>query len=643
MSAQTRNKFRKFLLESLEDRRLLTGVPSFNAALLMDLNDTVLSSNPTAAVQIQGTTYFAATTQELGTELWATDGTTAGTNLVADLAVGQMSGSPRNLTTLGNQIVFVSGFAEEGSLSPGAGLFTYDGSVVTRLATLSEFSSGFGESSAVFALGNELIVVFQDSFGTSLWKTNGEVSGTQLLSSGLVAGSMSMTTVTYASAVLGGVLLINLPGDGFSTSSTLIRTDGTSLGTQVIRSSDPSFGPDAPPADIVIAGGKAFFVSNSSLDGLGLYATDGTAVGTQLVMTIGGGFLLGMIGSMAELDGLLYFTFNDGFEGNDLWKSNGTAAGTMLAVDIAPGLNTGIESKLFVWQGALYFAARTNGKVELFTSDGTALGTQQVYDSGTTFGLIPSNFSALPGAFVFQTWDGQLWGSDGTSSGTLFLSTVSGFSYTAVGSQVYFVASSPGFGRELWKTDGTVNGTARLSDLNPGGLDGVDEILAATSNGVIFRGTSALGTELGFSNGTVNGTYLIDVAQGTPPADIVDYVAVGSDFYVSAVINGQRQLLKVNSDTGVKTVLRNFNFGSPVNLTYWNGHVYFAASGASNQGVELWRTNGTFAGTLLWKDMNPGSASSSPRNFTVFNNRLFFTARTASNGEEMWEVDLAAR
>ncbi len=635
-----RSKFRKLLVETLEDRRLLTGVPDLNGAILADLNDSVLSSNPTAAVKIQNTVYFSATSEEHGAELWSTDGTTVGSNMVADLVSGPMSGKPRNLTALGNQLIFVSDFSEASSPNQSIGLFSYDGVSVVRLATLTEFSSGMGDNTAIFILGDQAIVLMQNMMGTSLWRTNGQVAGTNLLSNNLITGFTNVLTPSYSSAVLGNVLLINIPVDEMSGTSAVVRTDGTIVGTQVLSNSESSFSPTPLKREIVVAGGKAYFTSNSSLDGLGLYATDGTLVGTSKVMSIGGAFSMAALGSMVAYNGKLFFSYNNGFDGFELWMSDGTTAGTSLAVDLSPGFENGIESSLFVWQGHLYFAGRANGKIELWKSNGTSAGTSLVFDSGTPFGLIPMRFATLPNAIVFDTMDGSLWRSNGTSAGTQKLSDYSGSEYFVAGGYLFYAAQSPGFGRELWRTDGTINGTMRLADLNAGSLDGVDQILAAHNGGVIFRGTGPVGTELGFSDGTVAGTYLIDAAQGTPPANVIDYIAVGNDYYVSARINGLSQLLKVNRTTGAKTVLRTFDFGSAANLAFWNGHVYFAASGQSNQGVELWRTDGTATGTILWKDLNPGSASSQPRNFTVFNNRLFFVATTAATGTEMWEVSL---
>ena len=42
-------------------------------------------------------------------------------------------------------------------------------------------------------------------------------------------------------------------------------------------------------------------------------------------------------------------------------------------------------------------------------------------------------------------------------------------------------------------------------------------------------------------------------------------------------------------------------------------------------GVELWKTDGTTAGTVLVNDMNPGSGAATPGNLINLNGTLFFT------------------
>jgi ELWxxDGT repeat protein len=66
--------------------------------------------------------------------------------------------------------------------------------------------------------------------------------------------------------------------------------------------------------------------------------------------------------------------------------------------------------------------------------------------------------------------------------------------------------------------------------------------------------------------------------------------------------------------------------------------LYFAGNGGAT-GVELWRTDGTAQGTLLVKDIVPGTGGSSLGRFAEWNGELFFLAFTSQLGMELWSTD----
>jgi ELWxxDGT repeat protein len=73
-------------------------------------------------------------------------------------------------------------------------------------------------------------------------------------------------------------------------------------------------------------------------------------------------------------------------------------------------------------------------------------------------------------------------------------------------------------------------------------------------------------------------------------------------------------------------------------LTDVNGTLFFRASDGST-GYELWKSDGTQAGTSLVKDIWPNSSSSSPNNFIAVNGTLFFSANDGLTGTELWKSD----
>ena len=63
--------------------------------------------------------------------------------------------------------------------------------------------------------------------------------------------------------------------------------------------------------------------------------------------------------------------------------------------------------------------------------------------------------------------------------------------------------------------------------------------------------------------------------------------------------------------------------------------LYFSAVD-SLHGEELWKTDGTEAGTVLAKDINPDTASCQPKFYAVYNGQVYFTAKKAGLGTELF-------
>ena len=74
-----------------------------------------------------------------------------------------------------------------------------------------------------------------------------------------------------------------------------------------------------------------------------------------------------------------------------------------------------------------------------------------------------------------------------------------------------------------------------------------------------------------------------------------------------------------------------------------NGLTFFAAATEAT-GVELWASDGTEAGTVLWQDLAPGDASSNPGYFTKAGGLVFFITGSDVDGWQLWgtRVDPAA-
>ena len=68
-----------------------------------------------------------------------------------------------------------------------------------------------------------------------------------------------------------------------------------------------------------------------------------------------------------------------------------------------------------------------------------------------------------------------------------------------------------------------------------------------------------------------------------------------------------------------------------------DGTLFFRANDGEH-GDELWKSDGTAAGTVLVKDINPGG-SGTIDNLTAVDGTLFFTADDGEHGNELWKSD----
>ena len=116
----------------------------------------------------------------------------------------------------------------------------------------------------------------------------------------------------------------------------------------------------------------------------------------------------------------------------------------------------------------------------------------------------------------------------------------------------------------------------------------------------------------------------------------------GRELFVTDGTTEGTQLL-VDLDPGSSNY--GYNYSSyPAGFTEFDGKLYFSANDGES-GTELFVTDGTAEGTQLLIDLNPGSSnygysySSSPINFTEFNDKLYFSANDGENGRELFVTD----
>jgi ELWxxDGT repeat protein len=162
------------------------------------------------------------------------------------------------------------------------------------------------------------------------------------------------------------------------------------------------------------------------------------------------------------------------------------------------------------------------------------------------------------------------------------------------------------------------------------------------------------GTELWKSDGTEAGTTRVrdinfGAANSTPSALLaVDPLLFNTDLFFVADdgVNGRELWRSDGTDAGT-AIVRDINSGSgdsfPSSLTAINGVLFFAAYDGPVRGRELWKSDGTEVGTALVKDINTDMAAdagySSPSFFTNVNGTLFFSANDGFHKVGLWKSD----
>ena len=140
-----------------------------------------------------GRPVFIATNQATGAELWITDGTTAGTLSLGDLAPGLTSSNVTSLTPLSNGLTVFS--ANNGT--NGAELWVTDGTAAGTGMLLDMYSGLTGSGPSRFTLlddGRALFVANSNLIGQEVWITDRTIAGTHAVKDVNLAGGSSVSS-----------------------------------------------------------------------------------------------------------------------------------------------------------------------------------------------------------------------------------------------------------------------------------------------------------------------------------------------------------------------------------------------------------------------------------------------------------------
>ena len=588
-------------------------------ALVKDINPGALGSNPggevnslsplvsTGASPTVG--YFAATTAASGTELWKTSGTGATTVLIKDINIGTQSSSPNGIGAGQTRVYF-------GATVPasGAELYITDGTAAGTVLR-SDINSTGNSSPLQFAPLTGDTVFFSADDGAS----------------GREPWITTATTTTFLKDILPGQFSSNL------------------------------YQP-------VAFNGRIFFgASSASFADTELWSTNGTAgAGTSLFKDICAGTCSGSPLSLMTLNTaaglrLLFIASPTGSNSfKSLYVSDGISGATTTSI-----FSGGNLSGLAVSGSLAYFTDQTNKR--LYVTDGTVAGTSVVKDYGN------ANFTGLSIGGAVGTNKIIVTASDGftgnepyiagpTSATFSLLKNIApdlGYSdpqsLTNVNGTLYFTAFSDATGRELWKVVDSNLGAELVMDLTPG-ASGTNVTDLTAFNGKLFfvaPPTSGPGLRIVYvSDGTPGGTHpLKDLGVSNNLVYLGCLSVVGNRLYFDANGNdgkGEGPWVSDGTDAGTLDINPGGMTGNSclVGIPGFAGagnKVVFTASDAS-RGSELWRTDGTAAGTAFVRDIAPGLPGSRPTRFVSIGKFACFSAKQdGADDEEPWCSDGTAQ
>lgn len=383
---------------------------------------TTLSSVPRPAVALGGIAVFAAF-NGIAWGLWRTDGTPAGTRLLANVnpydapselrvagtrafcffgrmlwvtdgtvggtrPVRPFVGTPATSSTavLGEALVF----SAAGDLGAGTELWRSDGTP-DGTSIVKDLRPGHGNSSSphsLIAVGDSVFFSAEDGIGVdALWRTDGTADGTTRVLPGQAASVSTRHGVAFRG------LFYFVRG---TNADTMWATDGTSAGTRQVVSFP------APVAGMVRTGDDRLFILTTAA----VWTSDGTAGGTQMVSNAG----MPAGGHVVARERDILFTATAPATGQELWRSDGTPGQTLLVKDIYPGVRgsnpldvVGTGSR-FVYAGAEDDQAGS----ELWCTDGTPNGTRLVVDMNPNVGgSTPYGLSLVGGRLYLIADDGR--------------------------------------------------------------------------------------------------------------------------------------------------------------------------------------------------------------------------------------------
>lgn len=347
--------------------------------LLKDINPGTPASSPSLITSFNGVGYFSADDGVHGRELWRTDGTAAGTWMFKEVTAGS-AGTVAPGPVFNGKLYFTA----------ESNLWVTDGTDAgtSQITTNGAYAGGLLVSGSFMYFRG-----YDAAHGYELWRTNGNALGTTMVAD-LAPGTASGEPSVLTNAA--GTLFFTAYGTS-NPYRELWKFSGSTA--TLLKTFDREISPRQP---LLAVGAKVFFIVRGAPDQV--WVSTGTAAGTIALGPLIGGFVDsegGRAGPLGVFNNKVYYFGPDSglYTNTALWQTDGTVAGTTnlkFLEQSGIGSNAPAMSATIVANSQyLYFASAGQGHggwaSHLWQSDGTAAGTTIIENLAIDDALVVSN------------------------------------------------------------------------------------------------------------------------------------------------------------------------------------------------------------------------------------------------------------
>lgn len=584
-----------------------------------------------------------------GSTVWVSDGTYGGTYGINNNGINCIATSDafnRDTFAIVNNVLYFRGTTYDA----GNELCKYDEANPSAGVTMvKDIQPGYNSSYPSFLTnvnGELFFTIGPAGLDAELWKTDGTDAGTKLVKDINPGGNNFYYGLTNLNGTL--VFAFGQNASGFD----LWKSSGSAAGTKLVKDINPSVNSSFPQY-LTASNGLLLFGANDGINGFELWKSDGSTTGTKMIKdinhtTTNSSYPFGF----TETPTNVLFSASTENSGRELWGTDGTDgtdAGTAIVKDIYSGFNDANPSYFTKLKNKTYFFANDSSGMRMYSTDGTKSGTALVptgldHYNGYIMNVLAGNNLFYVIAYSYNSYNAEIWRSDGTTQGTFAVKTDAPDYYNidavVINDRLYFSSddNSGFYGNELWKSDGTVASTALVKDIYPGSSGSYPSNLFKFKGKLYFTaydGNAPYGTVLWTSDGTDAGTKIVKSIY----VNNVSFAKTNNKFFFSAenAVSKGYELYASDGTPGgtklIKDIATGPNSSGISMLTSGDSLIYFVADDGIN-GSELWRSNGTSSGTFMVKDITPGSDGTFMNDFLNVYDKLVFLA-----DDKLWYSD----